>query len=72
MDLLTVVLVGIAAWICIAVPVFALCRSAARSDSYSDHLYVAPRSRGASTPDVIARGVPRRRAVQPRRPLGTD
>ena len=72
MDLTTVVLFGIVAWICIAVPVFALCRSAARSDSHSDHLYVAPRTRGGSTSDVIAKGVPRRRAVQPRRPLGTD
>jgi hypothetical protein len=72
MDLITVVSVGIVAWICIAVPVFALCRSAARSDSYSDHLYVAPRTRGAPGPDVIAKSVARRRAVQPRRPLGTD
>jgi hypothetical protein len=72
MDLITVVLVGIVAWICIAVPVLALCRSAARSDSYSDHLYLTRRSRGASTPEVIAKSVPRRRAVQPRRPLGTD
>jgi hypothetical protein len=59
MDLITVVLLGIAAWICIAVPVFALCRSAARSDSHSDHLYVAPRTRGAPGPDVITKGVAR-------------
>ncbi len=72
MDLITVVLVGIVAWICIAVPVLALCRSAARSDSYSDHLYVSPRTRGGPTADVIAKGVARRRAVRSRNPLGTD
>jgi protein tyrosine phosphatase (PTP) superfamily phosphohydrolase (DUF442 family) len=72
MDLISVVLFGVAAWICIAVPVFALCRSAARSDSLSDHLYVAPRTRGGSTSDVIAKGVARRCPVQSRRPLGTD
>jgi hypothetical protein len=72
MDLITVVLVGIVAWICIAVLVFALCRSAAVSDSHSDHLYFAPRIRGALTSEVIAKGAARRRAVQPRHPLGTD
>jgi hypothetical protein len=72
MDLTTVVLLGIVAWICIAVPVLALCRSAARSDSHSDHLYLAPRARGAPSADVIAKGLARRRALQHRHPLGTD
>jgi hypothetical protein len=72
MDLTTVVLGGIVAWTCIAVLVFALCRSAALSDSDSDHLYVAPSARGALASDVIAKGVARRRAVHPRHPLSTD
>jgi len=70
MDLITVVLVAVAAWSTIAIVVVALCRAAALADSSAEHMY---RSRGrlTSSPRRHAPGDANRSALPRARRFGT-
>jgi hypothetical protein len=69
MDLITVVLVAVAAWSTIAIVVVALCRAAALADSSAEYMY---RTRGStSRPRRHASGDANLGALQRARRFGT-